>query len=177
MTALDDLIRLVPPPPTVTPANWAALVLPGGARPPADYRALVDVYGPGSFDGFLWVLQPTSPNRYLDLTYQSEGQLDALRVLRDDGQEMPYEIDDPASHLVAWAMTDNGDGIYWRRQAGAPSEAWTVVVNEGRGPDWDAYDGPATQFLLDVLTRRVTIDVFPEDWPSASPRFEGQGAR
>jgi hypothetical protein len=175
MAALDDLMALVPPPSGVTPVNWDGIVLPGGAVPPADYRALVDAYGHGSFDDFLSVLQPSSPNRYLDLRHQIDVRIDALRVLRDDGEEMPYEIDDPATHIVPWAITGNGDTVYWRRAPGAPPEAWTIVVNEGRGPDWDAYDGPATQFLLDVLTRRVAIDVFPEDWPSANPRFERRG--
>jgi len=52
---------------------------------------------------------------------------------------------------------------------------WTIVVNEGRGLDWDAYEGPATQFLFDVLSRRVRNEIFPEDWPSASPGFEPRG--
>ena len=176
MTALDDLLRLVPPPPGVTPVRWDGVVLPGGAPPPADYRALVDAYGPGRFDGFLWVLQPSSSNRYLDLGYQTGAQLDALRVLRDEGEEIPFELDDPATHAIAWAMTDNGDVVWWRRAPGAPPEAWTVAVTDSRGPYWDAYDGPATRFLHDVLTRRFTGTVFPEDFPSDAPRFD-QGAR
>jgi len=99
----------------------------------------------------------------------------ALREVRDDGEPMPYEIDDPATHVVPWAVTDNGDTVYWHRRPGAPPEAWTIVVSEGRGPDWDAYEGPATQFLFDVLSRRVRNELFPEDWPSASPGFEPRG--
>jgi hypothetical protein len=77
----------------------------------------------------------------------------SLRVVRDGGEDMPYDIDTPNGHLVPWGMTDNGDVADWRRESGAPSESWTIVVNESRGPDWYAYDGPVTQFLPDVLSR------------------------
>jgi hypothetical protein len=179
MSALDDLIALVPPPAQVPPVDWGGVVLPGGAAPPADYRALVEAYGPGKFDGFLRVLLPGAANRYDDLLQQTGAQIDALRTLRERGEDVPYDIDTPEGQLVAWGMTDNGDVAYWRRSPGAAPDTWTVAVNESRSPDWFEYDGPVTAFLRDVLSRRVHVDVFPEpeDWPSASPRFEGQGAR
>jgi hypothetical protein len=174
MTALDDLLALVPSPAQVPLTDWSGVVLPGGAEPPADYRALVDAYGPGKFDGFLRVLLPRAANRHADLLHQTAAQIDALRTLRERGEDVPYDIDTPEGQLVPWGITDNGDVAYWRRAQGAAPETWTVTVNESRSPDWFDYDGPVTAFLRDVLSRRVHVEVFPEpeDWPSAQPVFE-----
>jgi hypothetical protein len=177
MTALDDLMALIPPPPQARPTSWEGIALPGGTGPPPDYRALLDAYGPGRFDGFLRLFEPRSANRHHDILYQTRAQIDALRTLRERGEDVPYDIDTLDGQLVAWGMTDNGDVAYWRRAPGAPPEAWTVTVNESRSPEWFDYDGPVTEFLLDVLTRRIHVEVFPEaeDWPTGSPTFEPRG--
>lgn len=175
MTALDELTALVPPPGTVIPGR-APEVWAGGPLPP-DYVELVATYGCGVFDDFLWLLVPGMANRYLDLDHQTRGQVDALVSVRDGGEDMPYDIDSDNGHIVVWAMTDNGDAVCWRRDPGQAPADWTVVVNEGRGPEWNAFDGTATEFLLALLSGIPGLDrtVFPHDFPSDSPTFRPAG--
>jgi len=92
---------------------------------PVDYRALVETYGEDSFDDFLWLLHPTSPNPNLNLISELRTQRDALANDPDGVGPRPED-------LVPWADTDNGDVCYWRfdshRRLGN-----SVIVNEARG--------------------------------------------
>ena len=152
MDPLDELRELAPPPDAAPPE-------PETAGLPADYAALARTYGLGSFGGFLWLLVPGAENPNLELGRQTELRRQDLREVRDDGEALPYEPDE----LVAWAITDNGDTLYWR--TGDDPDRWTVTVNEGRGPEWHDFDGTATAFLAAWLAGRERVSVFPDDVP------------
>jgi hypothetical protein len=136
VSALDELTALAPPPQTAPPpVDWEA------APPlPADYRALVDRYGAGSFAG-LGLLVPGHPNRFLDLLRQLGPQRDALRTI-----ETPY----PPDELLPWAIDENGNVAWWRMR-----DDWPVVASEARGVEWLRHDGTATEFIAGVLAGRI----------------------
>ena len=151
MSSLEDLIPPPPDPPTAAEAS----------RPlPPDYLELTRTYGAGQFDEFVWLLVPDAANPDLDLERQATVRVQALR---DTGEHIPY---DP---LIPFAFTDNGDVVYWHAE-GEP-HAWKVVANESRGPEWFAFDGTATEFLLATLRGDVRVPFFPEDYPSDEPDF------
>lgn len=171
-SGLDRLRKLTPPPPSAEgQPDWKAAEQAFGSAFPTDYKQLVEFYGAGSFDEFLSILVPMHPNRHLDLLAQREVQLDALRTLRDGEEEVPFDIDRGEEEIVPWAITDNGDVVYWIRRPPASPDDWPVVVNEARGPEWETFDGPATAFLADVLAKQRRLDIFPEDFPSNDPEF------
>ena len=128
-----------------------------GAELPADYVELARRYGPGCFGEFLWLLVPGAGNRNLEMLTQTGHQRGALLYLRNEGEEPPYE---PAD-LIPWAITDNGDVAYFLTSG----DPWTVVINESRGPDWYAFDGGVTEFLVAWLSGRERVSVFPDDSP------------
>ncbi|HEU0131006.1 MAG TPA: hypothetical protein VFQ85_08455 [Mycobacteriales bacterium] len=136
-------------------------------RLPADYRALVDTYGPGTFDEFLWVLQPSAANPNLDLERQRTVRIDALREVAASGEPVPYPVDT----LLPWAVTDNGDVCYWLTSGTADAGTWPVVVNGARGPEWVSFTGSATAFLAAVLAGELVVAVFPDDFPSERPEY------
>jgi hypothetical protein len=146
------------PPPPGPPPEPPAL---GGRRLPADYERLARTYGPGCFDDFIWLLVPGAANENLDLDRQAEVRLDALRTLQEP---LPYEP------LLPFAFTDNGDVVYWHTLSEEP-DAWTVVANESRGPEWFAFDGTATEFLASVLSGATRVPFFPADFPGPDPGF------
>jgi hypothetical protein len=59
--------------------------------------------------------------------------------------------------------------LYWRTE-GTPS-LWTIVVYEGRGPEYFEFQGSMTSFLEAVLSRQVRVRVFPDGFPSDAPDF------
>lgn len=132
---------------------------------PGDFRSLIDMYGEGCFDHFLWLLHPTSENPNLNLVMQLRFQRESLA-----GVDMPNGFS--PEDLVPWAGTDNGDVCYWRLDSGPKRmPGRLVVVNEARGPAWKEYNKSATEWLLAVLTRRLRVPVFPIDFPSEKPSF------
>jgi hypothetical protein len=169
VSPLDDLRAIAPPPArTPPPPDLAAAPL----ELPSDYAELARDYGPGGFGSFLWLLVPGAANENFDLVVQTRRQLQALREVRDDGEPVPYEPEPIPGGLIPWAITDNGDVGYWA--IGDPDDpgGWTVVFNEGRGPDWHAYDGGAVAFLVDWLKGRERPTVFPDDVPYEPETFE-----
>lgn len=165
---LNDLMRLVPPAAAVPRTfDWPDVERRLGPLP-EDYRALVETYGSGQFDEFVTVLVPDHPNEFLDLAHRRDASLEALRAVASfepAPQDIPYPID----RLLPWAVTANGDTCYWL--TGGDPDGWPTVVNEGRGPDWDAFEGTATAFLVGTLSGRLRISVFPDDFPSEAPEF------
>ncbi|MCZ4123102.1 SMI1/KNR4 family protein [Streptomyces sp. H39-S7] len=170
--SIENLTSVCPPPedpPRIRP-DWNQVEGDLGFRLPADYRQLIETYGPGSFDGFLHVFQPASPHRPLDLAHQIDTSVAALRTLRDDfSEEVPFRLEQPYE-ILTFAVTDNGDQCYWLRTGDDPDQ-WTVLVNEARGPEWFPFDGNATAFLAATLSRRITVPVFPDDFPTDPPMF------
>lgn len=138
MSALDELISLVPPPDDPPPPPRFDQPLPSG------YRALVERYGPGSIAG-LAILTPGHPNRYVDLDRQTAEQ---RATLRESAVAPPYEPD----ALIPWGIDESGNVVWWLT-TGEPDE-WPVVANEARGEEWERFDGGAVAFIVALLTGR-----------------------
>ena len=156
---VDELAQLVPPPGAPWRVDWSEVEAVLELTLPSDYKVLVSRYGQGVFDNFLWLLVP-SGNPNLDFLRQAHLQLESLadQVPELEGTYLP------------WAVTDNGDRCLWRRSSTDPDQ-WSVVVVDSRAPEWSEHPGPATRFLNEVLSRATRSDVFPENFPSSSPRF------
>ena len=143
MSALDELTKLVPPPDDPpAPPEWSQDL-------PADYKALVERYGPGNIAG-LGILTPGHSNRYVDLDRQTGEQRGTLKELRERGIEPEYEPD----ALIPWGLDESGNTVWWLT-TGAPDQ-WPVVANEARGDEWQRFDGGAVAFLAALLSGRET---------------------
>jgi SMI1-KNR4 cell-wall len=152
MTDLDDLIAIAPPPPDpAPPIDWDA----AGIRFPADYVALAERYGAGTFDDGITVLVPGHPNRHLELVRYADEARSAMRTLRDEGEDMPHDPDE----LLAWAADDGGNFIWWHMADPSAPDSWPVVVSEARGDEWLRFEGGAVAFLAALLSGR-----FPNDF-------------
>lgn len=173
MEALDELRRLVPPPPAGErePVRWERAEEELGLALPADYKALIDEYGAGSFDDFLWVFEPYHDNQFLDLLWQTPNHLRVLRTLVEDGGgEEPYLLRSEPGGLVSWGLTDNGDMCFWHVTSRDPSE-WTVALRPSRSSQWHRFEGALTEFLVEMLSGRERVSIFPEGVPSSAPGF------
>ncbi|MDT0347639.1 hypothetical protein [Streptomyces litchfieldiae] len=140
-------------------------------RLPEDYKQLVVTYGPGKFDEFLHVYQPGSQYREIDLVQQADVSVQTLRTLRAMGFTVPYNIDG-TSEVLSFGRDDNGDIGFWRRRDPADPATWTLAVKDARADDWFEFEGTLTDSLHAVLSRRITVPLFPDDFPSDHPRFE-----
>lgn len=178
MSSVDVLRKILRPPesPSETPDvdGWQSVEAKLGMPLPVDYKEFITCYGTGAIDGFLWVLNPFSKNKYLNLLDSGNSQLDGLRQLRDEcGEKIPYAIFPEANGLFPWGITDNGDVLYW--VCSGPPSNWPIVVNESRGPCWREFKLTTGEFLAKLVSRELQVDIFPDDFPSDSPEFVPRG--
>jgi hypothetical protein len=145
--------------------DWSAAERDLGIRLPKDYQHLVDTYGLGCFDDFLWLLHPAALSPHLNLGRQIAIRRKAL----EEGQ-LPGEQPTP-DEVIPWAYTDNGDVCYWKVIPVSDPNKWTILVNESRGPRWEEFEGSTTDWLAAVLSGRHRIRSFPSDFPSDHPHF------
>jgi hypothetical protein len=168
---LDQLVRIMPPPETLLApgGDWLAVTSAVGTALPADYMAFIERYGTGRVSGFLWVHNPFEENVHLNLLSQHRITLEADREVRESFPDLvPEPLFPETGGLFPWAVTDNGDRLYWRTK-GVP-DAWSVVVWESRGPDYESYSLSMAGLLYAWLRGEINVPMFPpEDW---EPAFE-----
>ncbi|MBZ4320482.1 SMI1/KNR4 family protein [Streptomyces huiliensis] len=182
LPAVARLARLVPPPPPPRPNDWPAVQARLGTELPADYRQLVDLYGGGFFefpdesgDQAIRFLAPGQEKSYNDLEAQFPERAEIHAELWALGEPRPAELRAAGTAVLPFAYVE-GDGhfLYWLARPGAAPADWTVILNEGRGPEWEHYGVRAVDFLLGVLTG--TVESFYFDPPARAPRFLPDGA-
>lgn len=162
------LTELIPPPGGRFGYGWDAVQERLGTVLPTDYKRLVETYGPGSFDDFLSVLTPHAPTEYVDILRVGSVDRWALREVVRCGMELPERVGS-VDRLVTWGVTDNGDRCYW--VTGACPESWAVAVNDGRASEWEFFEMSVTELLYRVLSRKLVVTIFPEDFPDDRPEF------
>ncbi len=148
MGALEDLLALVPPPASATSASgdFAAIEADLGTALPADYKALIQRYGYGTFCDFLHLWSPF----FAACTMMSQAReaLDAdSQLARVAPNAVPFAPFPTPDGALPWARTDNGDVVYWLTW-GKPDE-WPVAFwNPRAGQKYDLVEGGAAAFLL-----------------------------
>jgi hypothetical protein len=157
---VDDLVALVPPPQhTDREIDWYAVEAELGTRLPRDYKTLVELYGPGSFDNFLTVFQPVTPFLTVQLAYRARRSAEILG----------------RPELMPVAGTDNGDTLYWLKQPAGEPDAWTITGNGARNARWPQFPGGLVAFLSAVLSGELQFPIFPRGFPRQPPVFTPDG--
>lgn len=168
----QPLRRLCPPPGEARSVEWAVVEEAMGTALPADYKRLVDTYGGGVFAGMIWLLEPDCPEKMYDLFAQTAEREENLADFWEAGEAKPAELLDGDTRLVPWGYAEgSGHVLYWLVRPGVEPEEWTVILNEGRGPLWEAHPASCSQFLLEVVAGTTTSlyfsdhddDIDPED--------------
>jgi hypothetical protein len=171
--SIEKLTAILPPPLTPVacggPDGWRTIECQLDIVLPSDYKEFVSTYGVGSINDFLWVLNPFTDNPHINLVSASYHSLNALRRLEGDyGEKLPFPIFPVLNGVFPWGVTDNGDELFWRVHGRA---CFSIVVMESRAPEWQEFNMSMTGFLTELLTRRITVDCFPDGFLDEPPRF------
>ncbi|MFE2267581.1 hypothetical protein [Streptomyces griseosporeus] len=198
--ALDQLMQLMPPPPTApAPTPWQLAPDQIGFQFPADYRAFIDAYGAGEINQHLNVLAPTSypyqpglPPGFPGYTAFAEQDIYAAfcELRNDSPADYPFPLFPEPDGLLIWARSLDGDCLFW--DTGHPDpDQWTcnLWLLHQPPPAWHPFDGTATELLLALTTRAhphanvlIPSDPAPprwtrtEDWrhrPAPTSQTEG----
>ena len=165
--SIEKLIKFVHPPRTspaeIDQGELESVVASYGPLPD-DYVRLVQEYGAGSFDEFVWIYVPSDYPSTLSLRHQAPKQIDAFGAIPGDSGRSFWPSQ---GGLLPVGITDNGDLIAWKT-GGEPNQ-WTVALVEARGSLYEEFPINLTTFLASVLSKEVRSEIFPDDFPSEDP--------
>lgn len=169
--SIEKILKVFPVPVqrNIVIGDWQEIENKIGRILPMDYKMLVEKYGTFSIDSFLWIYNPFTQNRNLNLIKKSSFIVEILKDMMTDHRDcVPYDY--PATcDLVPWSTTDNGDDLYWLIHK--ESNKWKIVVNETRSFNWQEFDLTTTEFLYKLLTKEIKVEAFPDSFPSDNPQF------
>jgi hypothetical protein len=164
-------IDILPPATPPRSPDWARVESALGTPLPDDYKQLVEAYGGGVFDETIWLLEPDCADDDYDLVAQTQERDEVLAELWGAGEPKPPELEADGARVIPWANIDgSGHYLYWLVLPGRKPAEWTVVLNEGRGPEWERYSLPCAEFLVGVLTGAIDSFYFP-DFPADVHQF------
>lgn len=172
---IECLKQLLPPPKmpleTGSQEGWDQVERELGTVLSTDYKCFIATYGTGAINRFLWVYNPFSTDQYLNLFTQAKAIGSAyMETHQKFPEDFPYQVFPDAGGLLAWAGTGNGDAVYWLTE-GNP-DRWPIVVYGPRACEHEIYHQPVTDFLCDLVSKRLCRSMFPDDFPEGQPRFE-----
>jgi hypothetical protein len=114
LRALDRLTGYVAPPLRPAPSpTW--LDLDGRSlRLPADYAALLDRYGAGTFGTHLLTLAPSASSSTFDIGHTTREWADLLRLRANQVKDewLPYPLWPDGDALVMWGQV-NTEELWW----------------------------------------------------------------
>ncbi|MFJ6700049.1 SMI1/KNR4 family protein [Streptomyces sp. NPDC091272] len=148
--SLARLLEIAPAPTEPRQKDWGEAECTLGLELPADYKEFIRIYGGSNWDDYLYVLEPGCPNKHYDLLKENEGRQEDLEDLWEE-ERKPDELQDEGARVISWAVTDNGESLYWRVLPGHDPDQWTVMINEARGDRWEHFAVSCTQFLASAL--------------------------
>ncbi|MCZ7416188.1 MULTISPECIES: SMI1/KNR4 family protein [unclassified Streptomyces] len=159
--AVARLTELVPPGRPRQVRDWASVERTLGTALPEDYKELVELYGGGAFDETIWLLDPECPDKDYNLTDQATERLEELTTLWQT-EPKPAELHGKGSKILPWAYIEgSGAMLYWLVRPDQKPAEWTVMLHEGRGPEWERHSTQCAPFLLSVLTGDADTEYFP----------------
>jgi hypothetical protein len=166
--AISDLVSLIPPPVKAPRrADWAAAESHLGVRLPSEYKAIIDIYGLGTFGGIFTLFSPLSGYDHLDLLAQND-------AMRSDAATYSSLLDMPVfpeeGGALAFGTFENWEMLYW--SVVGDSEKWPILLYEQRGPLADRFEMPLSDFLVALLQQRIETRVLGDYTSLITNTFE-----
>jgi hypothetical protein len=137
---------------------------------PDEYKEFISTYGTGGIDNFIWILNPFVLDENFNLMERGKVIREAyLESKQNFPQDFIHDVYPDVGGLLPWAITDNGDEIYWRTDNN-PNK-WSIVIYGSRSSEYAEYNKSLVEFLYEILTKRLVCSIFPDDFPSEDPQF------
>ncbi len=153
-------------------SRWPAVEAELGLGLPGSYKVLVERFGASSWQDFLHVLSPFDERRWRRVA----ATLDADRVSRREfPQHYPLPLYPEPGGLLPWAVTDNGDTLYFIT-AGPPDE-WPTLIRGPRAPEFEVSFLPPALLVHNFTAGRFQSVILPSDYPDAEPGAAADGPR
>jgi hypothetical protein len=175
MNSLDRILSIVAKPERVIDAGnegeWRNIEDKIGFHLPSDYKLFIQYYGTGALNDFLYVFNPFTLNKNLNLLSQREDMIDSYRILKYNSPEKyPFSANSDVGGLLPWGITDNGDELYWLI-TGKDSNQWKIVSFKASDSYYETHDLTLTEYLAQLLEGRLKTHLYPDDFRNDKNRY------
>lgn len=168
ISMMDKLIALLSPPASrnFVGAAWKGLESKKGQRFPNDFKQLISIYGCGTIDGFILLLDPFSKNPNLNFE-KSKYFLEAYAAMkRDFPMDYPRPGYPAKGSFFPWAVTDNGETFVWLVE-GEP-DSWKVAIHSSDQEKEEVHSFGCVELIWKLLSREVFSKNLPSQFPSGN---------
>jgi hypothetical protein len=163
---IEELQKILPLPrkslETGNSEDWDRVEMKLGLTLPEDYKEFINIYGTSYIEVLdLNILNPFSKNAYLNLWDDifKKGSLWALGIIKKEGgeEQCPYPIYPQPQGLVPFGKDGNGATLYWFTKGN--TDQWKIVINEGRGPEFEEYNESMSSLLVKLLKQELVSNI------------------
>ena len=130
------------------PTPWTEVEREFGLEFPADFREIVNAYGPVQINGQLYLAHPAGHLLH-NLGESIRGDLELFRE-QDMAEYLPSPAGANPGELVPVASARTGEWVFLRVPE-SPSAPWRVVVVELDSPAWTLHEMTFGEWLLAYL--------------------------
>ena len=102
-----------------------------------------------------------SESEFINIIPSLKFTRDAIFYLEERGHVEKYQAYPSEYGIIPVGCSDNGDAIYWHVIDKNPNK-WPILVNTARDEEWFSYSGGISDFLYDVLTKKIKCPIFPD---------------
>ncbi|MFF0594045.1 SMI1/KNR4 family protein [Streptomyces antibioticus] len=146
---------------------WVASEAYLGVGLPSDYKAFLDLYGPGSIDGYLSLSRPLEADAS---ELERLWSLENWRRARLDAPDLyPYPFHPDPGGLISWGSDEHG-GEYYFLAAGPDPDEWRIVVGSECNT-WFETAGTFCDFLVRCFDRVDRPPFMDRSWPGPGARY------
>lgn len=141
--------------------SWEEVESKVGITFPEDYKKVIDSYGEGGINEFLWILSPFCENENLNSIEKFKVMKDAYLSMQSEfPEQFSFEFYNGKKGLFPWGITDNGDELFWNFK----DDTLEIVVYESRYANNMNYIMGMEEFLCRVLKKEIVCPFFPDDF-------------
>lgn len=173
---MNSIQILMPPPPNaIDPPGvkvWSDVEGFLGVSLPSAYKEFLNVYGSGCINEFIWIFNPASKNKNIELLYQIRIRLDALRDLKFQGECLPYNLYPEVDGAIPFAATDNGDLLFFKPVA---KSSYFIVFNEARSPVCEEVNLTWSNFIVHLVSGKINSKILPLNLFKGVSKFRSVG--
>ncbi len=158
-----DLLKNIIPPPLnpLNPGNnelWRNLETDLSFTFPEEYKACLNLYGSGAFSDLLLVVNPFRKDENYKDWIQKE--LSNYNYLKDRHPDLfSFPLYPTIGGLYPWAITSNGDTLYWEIN-GFPDE-WPTIIYSSEGWEFERWHLSITEIISLWLSGRLNSTIMP----------------
>lgn len=130
--------------------DWDAVLSAWGTKFPSDYMEFMSIYGAGSINNSVFILNPPATT-VVEFSSSVEEVRSSL-LLQNEFQSIHHVAFPESNGLIRWATDFTASDVYWQ-VVGADPDEWPVVVfSRGRG-EWVNYPVGMAKFLCMQVAR------------------------